>query len=221
VAKACRENGAALIGGETAEMPGFYPDGEYDLAGYIVGVVEKENLLDGSRIKAGDAILALGSTGLHTNGYSLARKVFFDKAALTLETRLDGLNGTLREALMAPHRSYLKALLPLIEEKAVNGLVHLTGGGFQGNIPRVLPHDTDAVIDRRTWEVPAVFRQISELGQIDRDEMDRAFNMGLGMLVVVDAERADELRERLVDAGETVHSVGRIEKGSRTVRLLG
>ncbi len=221
IAKACRENGAALIGGETAEMPGFYPDGEYDLAGYIVGVVEKENLLDGSRIKAGDTILALGSSGLHTNGYSLARKVFFDKAALTLDARLDGLNGTLREALMAPHRSYLNALHPLIEEKAINGLVHITGGGFQGNIPRVLPHDTDAVIDRRTWEVPALFRQISELGQIDRDEMDRAFNMGLGMLVMVDSDRADELRARLVDAGETVHSVGRIEKGSRTVRLLG
>jgi phosphoribosylformylglycinamidine cyclo-ligase len=221
IAKACRENGAALIGGETAEMPGFYPDGEYDLAGYIVGVVEKENLLDGSRIKAGDTILALGSSGLHTNGYSLARKVFFDKAALTLDARLDGLNGTLREALMAPHRSYLKALHPLIEEKAINGLVHITGGGFQGNIPRVLPHDTDAVIDRRTWEVPALFRQISELGQIDRDEMDRAFNMGLGMLVVVDSDRADELRSRLVDAGEKVHCVGRIEKGSRTVRLLG
>jgi phosphoribosylformylglycinamidine cyclo-ligase len=220
-AKACRENGAALIGGETAEMPGFYPDGEYDLAGYIVGVVEKENLLDGSKIRPGNTILALGSSGLHTNGYSLARKVFFDKAGLTLEARLDGLNGTLREALMAPHRSYLKALYPLIEEKAINGLVHLTGGGFQGNIPRVLPEDTDAVIDRRTWEVPALFRQISELGQIDRDEMDRAFNMGLGMLVVVDADRAEDLRARLVDAGETVHCVGRIEKGSRTVRLLG
>jgi phosphoribosylformylglycinamidine cyclo-ligase len=221
VAKACRENGASLIGGETAEMPGFYPDGEYDLAGYIVGVVEKENLLDGSRIRAGDAILALASSGLHTNGYSLARKVFFDKAGLGLDARLDGLNGTLREALMAPHRSYLKALHPLIEEKAINGLVHLTGGGFQGNIPRVLPADTDAVIDRRTWEVPALFRQISELGQIDRDEMDRAFNMGLGMLVIVDADRVEELSSRLVESGETVHSVGRIEKGSRTVRLLG
>jgi phosphoribosylformylglycinamidine cyclo-ligase len=221
VAKACRENGASLIGGETAEMPGFYPDGEYDLAGYIVGVVEKENLLDGSRIRAGNTILALASSGLHTNGYSLARKVFFDKAGLGLDARLDGLNGTLREALMAPHRSYLKALHPLIEEKAVNGLVHLTGGGFQGNIPRVLPADTDAVIDRRTWEVPALFRQIAGLGEIDRDEMDRAFNMGLGMLVIVDAERADELRARLEESGETVHSVGRIEKGSRTVRLLG
>ena len=221
VAKACRENGASLIGGETAEMPGFYPDGEYDLAGYIVGVVEKENLLDGSRIRAGDAILALASSGLHTNGYSLARKVFFDKAGLGLDARLDGLNGTLREALMAPHRSYLKALHPLIEEKAINGLVHLTGGGFQGNIPRVLPADTDAVIDRRTWEVPALFRQISELGQIDRDEMDRAFNMGLGMLVIVDADRVEELSSRLVESGETVHSVGRIEKGARTVRLLG
>jgi phosphoribosylformylglycinamidine cyclo-ligase len=221
VAKACRENGASLIGGETAEMPGFYPDGEYDLAGYIVGVVEKENLLDGSRIRAGNAILALASSGLHTNGYSLARKVFFDKAGLGLDARLDGLNGTLREALMAPHRSYLKALHPLIEEKAVNGLVHLTGGGFQGNIPRVLPADTDAVIDRRTWEVPALFRQIAGLGEIDRDEMDRAFNMGLGMLVIVDADRVDELSSRLVESGETVHSVGRIEKGSRTVRLLG
>lgn len=221
VAKACRENGASLIGGETAEMPGFYPDGEYDLAGYIVGVVERENLLDGSRIKAGNTILALGSAGLHTNGYSLARKVFFDKAKLSLDARLDGLNGSLREALMAPHRSYLKALLPLVEEKAVNGMVHLTGGGFQGNIPRVLPADCDAVIDRRTWEVPALFRHIADLGQIERDEMDRTFNMGLGMLVMVDADRAEELRARLVEAGETVHVVGQIAKGSNTVRLLG
>ncbi|MBK9576087.1 MAG: phosphoribosylformylglycinamidine cyclo-ligase [Fibrobacterota bacterium] len=221
VAKACRENGASLIGGETAEMPGFYPDGEYDLAGYIVGVVERENLLDGSRIKAGNTILALGSAGLHTNGYSLARKVFFDKAGLSLDARLDGLNGSLREALMAPHRSYLKALLPLVEEKAVNGMVHLTGGGFQGNIPRVLPADCDAVIDRRTWEVPALFRHIADLGQIERDEMDRTFNMGLGMLVMVDADRAEELRARLVEAGETVHVVGHIAKGSNTVRLLG
>ena len=221
LAKACRENGASLIGGETAEMPGFYPDGEYDLAGYIVGVVEKENLLDGSRIKVGDTILALGSAGLHTNGYSLARKVFFDKAGLVPETRLDGLNGTLRDALMAPHRSYLKALHPLIEEKAVHGLVHITGGGFQGNIPRVLPVGVDAVIDRRSWEVPALFRHIAELGQIERDEMDRAFNMGLGMLVVVDSDLADELGSRLMESGETVHTVGRIEKGSRTVRLLG
>jgi phosphoribosylformylglycinamidine cyclo-ligase len=221
IAKACRENGASLIGGETAEMPGFYPDGEYDLAGYIVGVVERENLLDGSRIQEGNVILALGSAGLHTNGYSLARKVFFDKAGLSLDARLDGLNGTLREALMAPHRSYLNSLLPLIEEKAVNGLVHLTGGGFQGNIPRVLPENLDAVIDRDAWEVPALFRHIQELGQIERSEMDRTFNMGLGMLVVVDADRADELAQRLADAGEVVHRVGRIEKGNRSVQLLG
>ena len=221
LAKACRENGCSLVGGETAEMPGMYPDGEYDLAGFIVGIVQRENMLDGSKIRPGDAILALSSAGLHTNGYSLARKVFFDKAGLDLNAKLDGLNGTLREALMAPHRSYLNSLLPLIEEKAVNGLVHLTGGGFQGNIPRVLPVDCDAVIDRDTWEVPALFRHIQELGQIERAEMDRTFNMGLGMLVFVSAERADELARRLADAGETVNQVGRVEKGSRSVKLLG
>lgn len=221
LAKACRENGASLIGGETAEMPGFYPDGEYDLAGYIVGVVERENLLDGSKIRPGDVILGLSSAGLHTNGYSLARKVFFDKAKLGMDARLDGLNCTLGEALMAPHRSYLKSVHPLVEEKAVNGLVHLTGGGFQGNIPRVLPEDCDAVIDRDTWEVPALFRHIMELGEIERAEMDRAFNMGIGMLVFVPAERADELAQRLADAGETVHRVGRVEKGTRSVQLLG
>lgn len=221
LAKACRENGASLVGGETAEMPGFYPDGEYDLAGYIVGVVERENLLDGSKIRPGDVILGLASAGLHTNGYSLARKVFFDKAKLGMDARLDGLNCTLGEALMAPHRSYLKAVHPLVEEKAVNGLVHLTGGGFQGNIPRVLPDDCDAVIDRDTWEVPALFRHIMDLGEIDRAEMDRAFNMGIGMLVFVPAERADELAQRLADAGETVHRVGRVEKGTRSVQLLG
>lgn len=221
LAKACRENGASLIGGETAEMPGFYPDGEYDLAGYIVGVVERENMLDGSKIQPGDVILGLSSAGLHTNGYSLARKVFFDKAGLDIEARLDGLNVTLREALMAPHRSYLKAVHPLVEEKAINGLVHLTGGGFQGNIPRVLPETCDAVIDRDSWEVPALFRHIMEMGEIDRAEMDRAFNMGIGMLVFVSAERADELALRLAEAGETVQRVGRVEKGTRSVRLLG
>ncbi len=221
LATACRENGCSLVGGETAEMPGMYPDGEYDLAGFIVGIVERENMLDGSKIRPGDTILALSSAGLHTNGYSLARKVFFDKAGLELDARLDGLNGSLREALMAPHRSYLKALLPLIEEKAVNGLVHLTGGGFQGNIPRVLPADCDAVIDRDTWEVPALFRHIQEIGQIDRAEMDRTFNMGLGMLVFVPSERAEELARRLADAGEVVHTVGRVEKGNRSVKLLG
>ncbi len=221
LAKACRENGASLIGGETAEMPGFYPDGEYDLAGYIVGVVERENLLDGSKIRPGDVILGLASAGLHTNGYSLARKVFFDKAKLGMDARLDGLNCSLGEALMAPHRSYLKSVHPLVEEKAVNGLVHLTGGGFQGNIPRVLPEDCDAVIDRDTWEVPALFRHIMELGEIERAEMDRAFNRGIGMLVFVPAERADELAQRLADAGETVHRVGRVEKGTRSVQLLG
>ncbi len=221
IAKACRENGASLIGGETAEMPGFYPDGEYDLAGYIVGVVERENLLDGSRIAPGDVILGLSSAGLHTNGYSLARKVFFDKAGLDLEARLDGLNGTLREALMAPHRSYLKSVHPLVEEKAIHGLVHLTGGGFQGNIPRVLPETCDAVIDRDAWEVPALFRHIMEIGEIERAEMDRAFNMGIGMLVFVPAERADELAQRLADSGETVQRIGRVEKGTRSVQLLG
>ena len=221
LAKACRDNGASLIGGETAEMPGFYPDGEYDLAGYIVGVVERENMLDGSKIRPGDVILGLSSAGLHTNGYSLARKVFFDKAGLDLEARLDGLNVSLREALMAPHRSYLKSVHPLVEEKAINGLVHLTGGGFQGNIPRVLPETCDAVIDRDSWEVPALFRHIMTMGEIDRAEMDRAFNMGIGMLVFVSADRADDLAQRLAEAGETVHRVGRVEPGTRSVRLLG
>jgi phosphoribosylformylglycinamidine cyclo-ligase len=221
LSKACRENGAALLGGETAEMPGFYTDDEYDLAGFIVGMVERENLLDGSKVKAGDVILGLSSSGLHTNGYTLARKVFFETAGLKFEDRLEGVEGSVGEALMVPHKSYLKPVLPLVEAKLVNALAHLTGGGFQGNIPRVLPKDCDARIDRSAWEVPALFRHIQRLGEVERLEMDRAFNMGIGMIVVVSPDKVAEVESRLVAAGETPRRIGEIVPGAKGVQLIG
>ncbi|MEN9355293.1 MAG: phosphoribosylformylglycinamidine cyclo-ligase [Fibrobacterota bacterium] len=221
LAKACREAGAALLGGETAEMPGFYTDDEYDLAGFIVGVVEKENLIDGSKVRPGDVILGLPSSGLHTNGYTLARKVYFDIAGLKLEDTLEGIDGPIGAALMAPHKSYLKPLMPLIEKKVINGLVHLTGGGFQGNIPRILPETCDAKINRDAWEVPALFAHIQRLGNVTREEMDRAFNMGIGMLVVVSPDVADSVEAELKAAGEAVVRVGEIVPGAKGVQLVG
>ena len=221
LATACRENGAALLGGETAEMPGFYTDDEYDLAGFIVGMVERENLLDGSKVRPGDIILGLPSSGLHTNGYTLARKVFFEIAQLPFNGKLEGVHGTLGQALMAPHKSYLKAVHPLTEDKLVNALVHLTGGGFQGNIPRVLPADCDAKIDRSAWEVPALFKHIQRLGKVERSEMDRAFNMGIGMLVIVSPDKVAEVETRLKASGESPVRVGEIVPGAKGVQLVG
>ncbi len=221
LAIACRENGMALLGGETAEMPGFYTDNEYDLAGFIVGMVERENMLDGSKVRPGDVIFGLPSSGLHTNGYTLARKVLFDVAGLKFEDHLDGLTGSVGETLMLPHRSYLKPVLPLVEGRLVNALAHLTGGGFRGNIPRVLPADCDARIDRSAWEVPAIFRHIQKLGDVSRDEMDRAFNMGIGMIAVVSPEKAADVEARLKAAGEDVKRIGEIVPGKRDVQLIG
>ena len=219
MAKACRENGCVLIGGETAEMPGFYQVGEYDIAGTIVGVVDRPKAITGEKIRPGDVILGLKSTGLHTNGYSLARKALLDSGLYKVDTHLDELGTTVGDALSVPHRSYLKPLWPLVDRREINGLVHITGSGYQGNIPRVLPADCDAVIDRKAWEVPAIFNVIQKAGDVERDEMYRVFNMGLGMLVVVSPDKADAIKAELEAAGESVVVAGRIEKGSKSVRF--
>lgn len=211
--KACKEGGCALIGGETAQMPGMYQPGEYDLAGTIVGVVDRRKMIDGSRINPGDAILGLPSNGLHTNGYSLARKVFFETMGLTVKAKLPGLPKTLGEELLRVHRNY-QPLLASLPEGIVKGMAHITGGGLLDNLPRVLPEGCDAVIETEAWKVPAIFRLLQENGKIDGEEMYQVFNMGIGMTLVV-AERDVALLSRLTGG----RVIGRIEKGAQRVRL--
>jgi len=212
-AKACKEAGCALIGGETAQMPGMYQQGEYDLAGTIVGVVDRKLALDGSRIKVGDVIIGLASNGLHTNGYSLARKVLFEKMGLHVDSMLPGVGKTLGDELLRVHKNY-QPLLAKLPQGMIKGLAHITGGGLIDNLPRVLPKTTDAVIDTKTWKVPAIFEHIREGGAIDRTEMYQVFNMGIGMTVVVSA--ADREKALKLIKGKVI---GRIEKGSGVVRL--
>jgi len=219
VARACRENGCALIGGETAEMPGFYGDGEYDIAGFIVGVVEKSRLVDGRAIEPGDVLIGLPSSGLHTNGYSLARKICFDVAGWNPDTYVSELGSTLADALLATHRSYLQMVQPLLERGLVKGLAHITGGGITENLPRILPEGCAAEIDVGAWQVPALFRVLEQRGDIARAEMLRTFNMGIGLIIVCagsDAERVSGLVEA---AGEpNPPRIGTIVAGTRVVR---
>src|SRR5688572_5827031 len=177
VALGCRDNGCALLGGETAQMPDFYAAGEYDLAGFIVGVVERPRVLDGTAVRAGDALIALGSTGLHTNGYTLARRIVFDRLGLGPDDAFPETGQSVADELLAPHRSYLKPLLPLLAMGRIHALAHITGGGIPGNLPRVLPDGLGAVIERESWNPPAVFRALQHSGDVAPEEMDRVFNM--------------------------------------------
>jgi phosphoribosylformylglycinamidine cyclo-ligase len=218
VARACRESGCALVGGETAEMPGFYADGEYDIAGFIVGVVDKSKLVDGHSIVPGDVLVGLPSTGLHTNGYSLARRVFFDMAQWKPNTFVRELNTTIGEALLAPHRSYLPLVRPLLEAGYVKGLAHITGGGITENLPRILPEGCAAEIDRRAWKVPPIFRLLQQHGRIADAEMLRAFNMGVGLIAVCAARDADAVINTAQRAGEAnAVRLGYVVAGNRTV----
>jgi phosphoribosylformylglycinamidine cyclo-ligase len=217
-ADACRENGLALLGGETAEMPGLYAPGDFDLAGFIVGVVEREALLDGSRVRPGQVLLGLGSSGLHTNGYSLARKVLFERLGLGLDARPRELGGkSLAEALLEPHRSYLPALWPLIEANRLAGLAHITGGGLLDNLPRILGR-SDAVIDRTAWAVPPLFEFLVRGGEIEPQEAYRVFNMGIGMVLVVEPEQVDAVCADLEARGEPVVRLGETAEGTGVVR---
>jgi phosphoribosylformylglycinamidine cyclo-ligase len=211
-ARACTEFGCPLIGGETAEMPGTYAADDYDLAGFIVGVVEKDKSLPRG-VAEGDVLLALPSLGLHTNGYSLARKVLFDHMGYTVDTALPELGCTVGQALLAPHRSYLAALEPLLERDKINALAHITGGGFPGNIPRVLPRGLGARIRRGAWQVPALFRVIQEGGRISDDEMFRTFNMGVGMIAVVAPGDLHDVEHSLERRGETSFVIGTVVPG--------
>jgi phosphoribosylformylglycinamidine cyclo-ligase len=219
VARGCRENGCALIGGETAEMPGFYADGEYDIAGFIVGVVEKSNVIDGRAIVPGDVLIALPSAGLHTNGYSLARRVFFDVAGWKADTFVPELGTTIGDALLAPHRSYLKVIRPLIERHLVKGLAHITGGGLTENLPRTLPDGCGAEIDLQAWSVPPIFGLLRQRGGIEREEMFRAFNMGVGLVIVCAARDAQGIVDMAATAGEPgAFRLGMVVSGDRAVR---
>lgn len=219
MSKACRENDLVLIGGETAEMPGFYGSGDYDISGTIVGVVERDNIIDGKKIKPGSIILGLPSTGLHTNGYSLARKALFEVAKYKLESHVDGMDKTVGEALAVPHRSYYKSLIELVNKKKLQGLVHVTGSGYQGNIPRVLPDDVDVIIDRTSWNVPTIFRLIQQAGSVEKDEMYSTFNMGIGMLLFIDPADRVEVEAHLRAKGETFYHVGEVVAGSKQVKF--
>ena len=202
VARGCRENGCALIGGEKAEMPGFYADGEYDIAGTIVGIVEKSKVIDGRSIVPGDALIGLPSAGLHTNGYSLARSVMFDLCEFTLDAVVPELGVTAGEALLAPHRSYLAAVRPLLGAGLVKGMAHITGGGITENLPRALPAGCAAEVDRRSWTVPPLFTLLKMRGGIAEDEMLRAFNMGVGLIMCVDGAASPRVIDLLKRAGE-------------------
>jgi phosphoribosylformylglycinamidine cyclo-ligase len=220
VAHGCRENGCVLLGGETAEMPGFYTDGEYDIAGFIVGVVDRERVIDGRRIAAGDMVLALPSAGLHTNGYSLARKLFFEVAGYTPDTRLEALGMTIGEALLQPHTSYLRPLEGLLDAGAIKGLAHITGGGLLENIPRILPEGTGVEIERGAWPVLPVFEVMREIGNVAEAEMHRTFNMGVGMVIVCTPADAEVIKAHLAARGESCYEIGCVVEGSRQVTLV-
>jgi len=214
VALACRENRCALLGGETAQMPDFYAEGEYDLAGFIVGAVPRPRLIDGSRSLAGDALVGLESSGLHTNGYTLARKIVFDVMGLGVDDELPGTGRSVGDELLTVHRSYLGMLDgSLLGAGVVHGLAHVTGGGVPGNLPRVLPGGLGAEIERSAWPVPAVFRTLQEAGGVSREEMDRVFNMGIGMIVITPAAHVRSVTEAADRAGIRSWTIGRVVEG--------
>jgi phosphoribosylformylglycinamidine cyclo-ligase len=219
IARGCRENGCVLLGGETAEMPGFYPEGEYDVAGFVVGVVDRAKVIDGRGVSAGDVLLALPSAGLHTNGYSLARKLFFEVAGYSTETRLEALGMTVGEALLQPHLSYLRPLEGLLDTGVIKALAHITGGGLVENVPRVLPEGAAVEIQRGSWPVPPVFRLMQEIGNVSEPEMHRTFNMGVGMVVICSPEDADTVRYHFDSPGRC-HTIGRVVEGDREVTLV-
>jgi len=214
--KACKENGMALLGGETAELPGIYPAGEYDLTGTIVGTVNKKQLVTGQSVRAGDVVIGLPSNGLQTNGYSLARKVFFDICQMSPLDKLPGTTQTVGEALLAVHKSFLKPVSRLMERKIkINGMAHITGGGFPDNIPRVLPKSTVCEIDRTAWEVPTIFNFIERQGKVDHDEMYRVFNMGIGFVLIMPKAMVNRMAAVFKNCRQPWYKIGviRVRKG--------
>jgi phosphoribosylformylglycinamidine cyclo-ligase len=221
VARACKDNGCALIGGETAEMPGFYADGEYDIAGFIVGVVDEARIVDGRTVAPGDVLVALPSAGLHTNGYSLARRVFFEMAGWKPDTFVHELGATIGDVLLAPHRSYLRLVQPLIEGERVKGMAHITGGGLTENLPRALPEGCAAEVDLKAWSIPPIFQLLQQHGAIAREEMFRAFNMGVGLVIVCSPHDVEPAIDMLVRGGEpNAFRLGVVVAGERSVQYV-
>jgi len=231
ISEACAVAECALIGGETAQLPDMYSEGEYDIAGVVVGIVEKSKMLSGSTINAGDAVIGLPSNGLHTNGYTLARKVLFEKAKLRLSDRLPGSRSTIGRALMAPHTNYAPVLQPLLREfntgrsskvrkgNSVYGIAHITGGGFAGNLPRILPEGLSVDIHASAWTPLPIFKLIEQAGRIDFDEMYEVFNMGIGMTLLVDSRKSREIREFCQSAGFKAVEMGKVVEGDGSVSL--
>lgn len=217
LARCCSETGCALIGGETAEMPDFYAPGEYDLAGFIVGVVDRSKLIDGSKIRPGDRLLGLASTGLHTNGYSLARRIFFGHLGFSVHDRVPDLDRTVAELLMAPHRSYFRLLEPLLDTGLLKGIAHITGGGFTDNLPRILPSGAAAVITKGAWPVLPLFSYMKDKAGIDEAEMYRTFNMGIGMILVVASESVPRIQSHFASLNEPCYQIGTITRGDQNV----
>jgi phosphoribosylformylglycinamidine cyclo-ligase len=217
VANACTDQAVALLGGETAEMPGFYGDGEYDLAGFILGVVERRKILDGSAVRDGDVLVGLPSSGLHTNGYSLARKVFFDVLGLKPDDDVPELGRTVADELLEVHRCYLDPVWPIVEGGRVHAVAHITGGGITDNLPRVLPDGLRAVVKVGTWEIPPVFRLLAEKGQVPEDDMWRTFNLGVGMILVVDPKQLKKVLKVLKEQGCPGFPMGNVVEGERGV----
>jgi phosphoribosylformylglycinamidine cyclo-ligase len=213
MSRSCRKAGCALIGGETAEMPGFYAPGEYDLAGFIVGAVERKNILTGKGVKPGDTLIGLPSAGLHTNGYSLARKLVFDVAKLKNDTYVAEVGNKIGAELLKPHVCYAPALKNILAKGWASALAHITGGGIPGNLPRVLPSGVKAVIDLESWPIPSIFKYLAKVGEIDTDELLQAFNMGIGMIVIVPSAYVKEAEADLKRRREKFYRIGRIEKG--------
>lgn len=217
IAEGCRANGCALIGGETAQMPGFYADGEYDLAGTIVGAVNRDRIITGESIEAGDVLIGLPSNGLHTNGYSLARKLLFEVARYGADHYVNELKDKAGAALMRTHRSYLGVIRKLLSGDLVRGMAHITGGGITDNLPRILPKGLGATVELESWPVPPLFGHLQELGNVERDEMLRTFNMGIGLIAVVPAEQVKKAKAVLNRANERHFLIGRVTRGDRTV----
>jgi phosphoribosylformylglycinamidine cyclo-ligase len=211
------ENGCALSGGETAELPGVYTPPDYDLAGFIVGYVEEDAILGAHRVAEGDTLVALGSSGLHTNGYSLARRIVFERMALRVRDEFPGEQGSVSEVLLRVHTSYLKALRPVLPR--VHAMAHITGGGLPGNLNRALPDNLDAVVDTKSWRIPNLFAQLERGGEVPRAEMYRTFNMGVGMVVFTRPADAEEVQRSAASAGITAWTLGRVERGSGQVHL--
>ncbi len=216
IAEGCRQAGCALIGGETAEMPGFYADGEYDIAGFTVGVVEKEQIIDGSSITVGNKLIGIGSSGLHSNGYSLARRIIFDHMGLAINSPLPDSSKTVAEELLTPTRIYVRAVMNLLKDFRINGIAHITGGGLLENVPRVLPKGCAASFKLGSWNMPSIFTIMQEAGNVEQNEMYRTFNMGIGMVLAVAATDVDDILSRLNGLGEQAWLIGEVKNMTKS-----